>query len=114
MENKKYNGWTNYETWCVALWLDNDRGTAHYIATLAVSIYEAAQADAFFSKEDRAALDLADRLKEEIEELNPLADQATLYADLINAALSEVNYYEIAQNLLTDHAVKEAGHDKQS
>ena len=21
----KYNGWTNYETWCLNLWIDNDR-----------------------------------------------------------------------------------------
>ena len=24
MENKTYNGWTNFETWQAALWLDND------------------------------------------------------------------------------------------
>ena len=23
--NKKYNGYTNYETWNVALWIDNDQ-----------------------------------------------------------------------------------------
>ena len=23
MENKRYNGYTNYETWNVALWIDN-------------------------------------------------------------------------------------------
>ena len=23
---KTYNGWTNYETWNVALWMDNDYG----------------------------------------------------------------------------------------
>lgn len=22
-ENRKYNGWTNYETWNLKLWLDN-------------------------------------------------------------------------------------------
>lgn len=26
-ETKGYNGWTNYETWCVSLWLDNDSGS---------------------------------------------------------------------------------------
>ena len=24
MENEKYNGWTNWETWNVNLWLSND------------------------------------------------------------------------------------------
>lgn len=25
----EYNGWTNRETWCMSLWLDNDRGMYH-------------------------------------------------------------------------------------
>ena len=26
MEEDKYNGWTNWETWCINLWLTNDEG----------------------------------------------------------------------------------------
>ena len=26
MENQTYNGWTNYETWQAALWIDNEYG----------------------------------------------------------------------------------------
>ena len=26
MENQTYNGWTNFETWQAALWMDNDYG----------------------------------------------------------------------------------------
>ena len=26
MENQTYNGWTNFETWQAALWMDNDCG----------------------------------------------------------------------------------------
>ena len=29
MEKKEYNGWSNYETWQCALWLDNDRDLYH-------------------------------------------------------------------------------------
>ena len=27
--DQEYNGWTNYETWNVALWLQNDEGLYH-------------------------------------------------------------------------------------
>ena len=29
-EERKYNGWTNYETWATALWLDNERESYDY------------------------------------------------------------------------------------
>ena len=29
-ENKGYNGWTNYETWNVALWIGNEQGFFAY------------------------------------------------------------------------------------
>ena len=27
MTNKEYNGWYNWETWSVNLWMDNDQGS---------------------------------------------------------------------------------------
>jgi len=29
MNNKEYNGWTNWETWNVLIWLDNDEDLYH-------------------------------------------------------------------------------------
>jgi hypothetical protein len=27
---KRHNGWANYETWCVHLWLSNEEGSYRY------------------------------------------------------------------------------------
>ena len=32
---KKYNGWTNYETWCVNLWLTDEASTEQEVRMLA-------------------------------------------------------------------------------
>jgi hypothetical protein len=53
-----------------------------------------------FSQSERAVAGLASRLKEELEEGNPLGEQATLYADMLGAALSDVNWHEIAEHYL--------------
>jgi hypothetical protein len=29
--DQKYNGWSNYETWNVALWIDSDENTYHTV-----------------------------------------------------------------------------------
>ena len=33
---------------------------------------------------------------------NPLADQASFWADLLNAALSEIDWHEVAEHYLSD------------
>lgn len=30
MTEKNYNGWANYETWLVKLWIDNEEGSSSY------------------------------------------------------------------------------------
>jgi hypothetical protein len=34
-QNNNYNGWTNYETWVTALWIDNDQNSYNYRNELA-------------------------------------------------------------------------------
>jgi hypothetical protein len=51
MNEKTYNGWTNYETWLVKLWIDNDEGSYHYWTERAREVYERfADADETFTK----------------------------------------------------------------
>jgi len=78
-----YNGWKNYETWAVNLWLNNEAGHYHMIREQAsvLDIYE-----------------LATYIREYVEEMMDALDIPTsMFSDLLNAALSEVNWDEIAE-----------------
>lgn len=106
MTNKEYNGWTNYETWNVALWMDNDEGSDAYWSEQAQDIYNRAEAGTF-TKEEQAQLDFADALQEHFESesqdlLEMAKVQCSVWADLLGAALSEVNWYEIAGHKIDD------------
>lgn len=112
MNNQEYNGWYNYETWAVKLWMDNERGTASYWQEQTEYLLsdEGQQAHSSrynndritFKPEEIARLALMEQLKEEHEEANPLEETATVFTDLLRGALAEVNWREIAQHLIDD------------
>lgn len=93
----EYSGWTNYETWNVALWLGNDQGSYEMLQEWVQDAVEKNDYDA-----DGAASDVADSIKDFVEENAPDLD-ASMYSDMLNAALGEVNYYEIAENEVSDY-----------
>lgn len=103
---KRYNGWTNYETWVTALWLDNDFATHCYwreaTQECKLSAGSAKQVkQGYWTTEEAAKFTLADRLKAEITDNSPI-EAASLYADLLGAALQEVSWLEIAEHYLAD------------
>lgn len=102
MSDKEYNGWTNYETWCVALWLDNEQSTQEYWKERAADCYERSGVDKLFTREENATFKLCKIMQEETEEHNPMAGIGDMYADMLNASLSMVNWYEIAKHRIDD------------
>ncbi len=81
MSERKYNGWANYETWNVALWIDNEPGSYEERCRMA--------------RRAASPADLAGYLKAWVEEMAPDLG-ASMFSDLLSAALSEVDWYEIA------------------
>jgi hypothetical protein len=99
-----YQGWTNYETWAVNLWIGNEQESySHWQEAAKMQKRVAAKSpqvkDNVWTAEEAAKFNLADQLKAEIEEDAPDLG-SSLYSDLLSAAMSEVNWTEIAQGLL--------------
>ena len=98
-----YNGWKNYETWVVMLWIDNARGTYGYWRDAARESLRNAEPTPPLTRRESALFALSARLKDETEETAPSLD-AGMYSDMLNAALAEVEWHEIAASLLEDVA----------
>ena len=82
MQKLKYNGWWNYETWNLKLWLDNDEVTYNMVQEKAKALIKKHAGDHIedaateLKKFNTAELDLADWLvpksKPSIKDLNSL------------------------------------------
>lgn len=82
-ENEGFNGWSNWATWNVALWFDNNE-----------SLYRRKEHIIKFHNED--ADDLASAIKRYVESCFPL------FGDLNDGDFKLVDYLEIAQNWIED------------
>ena len=95
---EQYNGWTNRETWAVALWVNNDEGLHYHAQDMAGGYHD-----------DKRGL--ADALEEWITELldmeqvfsAPLEQRKALISMSSDiGSLYRVNWYEIAESLLSE------------
>jgi hypothetical protein len=101
-DTKGYNGWSNYETWCVHLWLTNEEGSYRYWREEAGRHWREGR--------ENATETLAEQLKSELEEASPI-QEASLFSDLLNAALGEVDWFEVAVAFLEDVEPDDGGPD---
>ena len=95
MTDQQYQGWTNYETWAVQLWLNNEEPSYRHWTDQAAEVWKNTEAEGYLTRSESARRQLADMLKDDIESGDPL-DGASVYHDLLTSAIGGVNWSEIA------------------
>jgi hypothetical protein len=109
-----YNGWTNYETWCVHLWLSNEEGSYRYWREEArrhrgeAPNHESVRRG-ILTAEEASRYTLGEAIKESFETFHPfrgehLAEpmEPGVYADLLDSALAEVRWSDVAEAFLEE------------
>jgi hypothetical protein len=95
MSDQTYNGWANYQTWVVNLWLTNDSGSDEHLRSMARDCLTHLDGDI-----DDAVYELAKRIEEDHEEFMP--ETTGVYSDLLGHALRMVDWREIAQHVIDE------------
>lgn len=106
MSENGYQGYTNYETWNVALWIGNEQGSYLHWQERAEELKE--QVAGFdlvyhgvWTEQQALRYTLADEIKAEMS-THPLADDATMYSDILTNALGRVDWHEVADSVLEE------------
>lgn len=94
-DEKGYNGWENYETWATKLWLDNEEWAYNDVTEQANEHVELSLGDYEFSNWLQDYVD-THMINGETESVAGLA------ADLLNSAVSEIDWFEIAKSFLDE------------
>ena len=87
-----YNGWTNYETWCVNLWLTNDP-----VSDEALQDIVRADSNLYTRARELESLVHDWGINFNQDDGSPLSG-ASVFVDLLRAALDNVNWCEIVEN----------------
>ena len=86
MQYATYSGWSNFETWAIGLWIDNDPPVYDYWIEVARNTTDANA--------------LAERMRSESAKMMPKLQK--IWGDLLSSTLQSVNWFEIAKYLIMD------------
>lgn len=106
IKSKEYCGCSNHETYLAGLWVNNDYELYHYWLSIAEEkLISQAGGNDSAEKYEAARSCLALSLREEIRgRKNPLANQSSLYADLLSCSLSLIDWQDVAETILSQVA----------
>lgn len=104
VQKLEYNGYTNYETWNCALWLDNGEGTQSMMQEKAVELVEAMDNPNDDNEIDEAKHEMAEFLETMVNEMYGEIEHKLkgMFADFVGASMREIDYRDIAQSQLAD------------
>jgi hypothetical protein len=108
----EYNGWTNYETWNMNLWLTND-SSFYEIADDAIQVivnndYKGTEDKPIKIDKDDVVCQTAEWLKEHAYNVYLDGFDSTDYnrygpiGDFVHASWNEINWYSIAEHIVDD------------
>jgi hypothetical protein len=92
-EKTSYNGWSNYKTWAVNLWLTNKQASYTHWGERAREVLSVSGED-----NNGAIATLASEIKENIEE--ECSKEGASLAVLMNSSLGHVDWHEIARSFV--------------
>ena len=80
-----YNGWTNFQTWAVNVWLGDDEEWLQSLREM--ELYEAGQ-----------------EIKRRLDDMkdDAISEDSSLMRDLLTSAIEEVNIHELATSWLEE------------
>lgn len=105
-QDQTYQGWSNYPTWAVNLWMANDEPMYREALDMARATVMHISVDSnvltgIWSEENAAKFRLADSYKDWLTEMATL-DEASFRSDILGWALEQVNWEEIAAAWIED------------
>ena len=90
-----YNGWSNYDTWCFKLWLDNEQNTQEMILNVVKFAFK-------MDKQSNAIYYIQKFLEDYANDNAPKLVNG-FYSDVLSASIRSINYYQIADAYFFDY-----------
>jgi len=102
-----YNGWKNYETWCVNLHITNDMYCEEQLGEIIKEDIPDTRPASItdITARDWSMFNRADKLNDMVHEwmFDYMDDKGGMFTDLLRSAMDEVDWLEIIKNHADDY-----------